>query len=99
MSATDYIVDEHNDMVEAADFDFTEDSSDGQHIQDLLQLEPGELLYDPLMGVGIERYINGLADGNLRKNIYLQLQADKYRVNKLLIDNEGNIDIDADRES
>lgn len=100
MSAIDFITDEDQDLLESAnDLDFVEDESDSQHIHDLLQLEPGELIYDPLMGVGIERNINGKADGSLKKMIYLQLQADGYSVRQLTIDDEGNIDINAEREN
>lgn len=98
MNAIDYIVDSDNDLVEGDDLDFVEDISDGQHIQDILQLEPGELKYDPLIGVGIERYINGLADGSLKKNIFLQLEADNYNVKELQVTDGGNIEIDAERE-
>lgn len=99
MSAIDFILDVDNDLVESTDGDFVEGESDGQHIQDLLMLEPGELVYDPLIGVAIERYRNGMADGNLNKTIYMQLQADRYKIEKLLIEGSGNIEIDAVRES
>lgn len=98
MSAIDFLLDENNDLLEGDDYDIVEGDSDRQHIQDILQLEPGELKYDPLMGVGIERYMNGLADGSLNKNIYLQLQADKYNVKEMQIDENGNIGINAQRE-
>lgn len=99
MSAIDFITNEDQDLLESdTDLDFVEDVSDSQHIHDLLQLEPGELAYDPLIGVGIERNMNGKADGSLKKTIYLQLQADRYSVKQLLIDDEGNINIDAERE-
>lgn len=100
MSAIDFLTDEDRDLIESEDdLDFVEDISDRQHVQDILELEPGELVTDPLIGVGVERYINGKQDGSLKKSIYLQLQADRYNVKTLQIDDDGNIDIDAERES
>lgn len=101
MSAIDFILDADNDLAEGTDGDFVEGESDGQHIQDLLLLEPGELVYDPLMGIALERYRNGSADEYLYKTIHLQLQADNYQVEGLVIEeNEQieNIEIDAIRD-
>ena len=100
MIAIDYLTDEDGDMVEdATTLDFVEGESDDQHIQDIMRFEPGEMKYDVLMGVGIEKQINGVTnDGALRKLITLQLEADNYRVSELKIEGEL-IDINAERIS
>jgi hypothetical protein len=99
MSAIDFLLSDDGDLFETATGQWVDTNSDGQHVHDILQLEPGELVTDPLIGVGIERNINGNVDGSLKKNIYLQLQADGYRVNLLSVDENGNIEIDVERES
>ena len=91
------MLDENGDL----DFtggDFAIGESDGQHIQDILLIEPGELKSDLLTGVGIQKKINGSADGELRATTMLQLQADGYQVNSLNL-NEEIIQIDAERNS
>lgn len=100
MISFDYLMDEDGDMVEDANtLDFVEGESDDQHIQDIMRFEPGELKYDVLMGVGIEKQVNGISnDGALRKLITLQLEADNYRVSQLRIQGEL-IDINAERTS
>jgi hypothetical protein len=100
MTAIDYLTDEDGDMQEdAVTLDFVEGVSDDQHIEDIIRFEPGEMKYDVLMGVGIEKQINGITNnGGLRKLITLQLEADGYRVSELRIDGEL-IDINAERFS
>lgn len=98
MSAIDFLLDDNDDLLEDDSGDIIEGVSDGQNIKDLLNLEPGELKYDPLMGVGITRYINGKADASLNKTISMQLQADRFVLNEFSIDRDGNIDIDAERK-
>ncbi len=99
-NAIDFLIEDDGDLVEnPVTLDWEEGNSDGQHIQDILQLEPGELKYDILMGVGITRAINGpAADGQLRRIIQMQLEADDYSIKKLTVTNE-TIEIDAERNS
>ncbi|MGQ0737670.1 MAG: hypothetical protein ACT4OJ_01295 [Bacteroidota bacterium] len=98
MIAIDYLTDDNGDIAEdPVTLDFVEGASDDQHIEDIMRFEPGEMKYDVLMGVGIEKQINGVTnDGALRKLITLQLEADDYRVSELRIAGEL-IDINAER--
>jgi hypothetical protein len=101
MNATDFLVGEKNDLQEdAVTLDWVEGNSDGQHIQDILTIEPGELKYDVLMGVGILRSMNGPSNSALRKTILMQLEADGYSVQQLIVDIENEkIEVDAERVS
>lgn len=96
MTSNDFLTDESGDLLEE-NGDWVEGASDDQHIYDLIDLEPGELKLDPLIGVGIRKAVNGVIDGGVERNIYLQLQADKYRIKSLSF-NYPNVDIDAERE-
>jgi len=105
MNAVDFLVDANGDLQEdPVTQDWVEGNSDGQHIQDILTLEPGELKYDPLMGVGILKSMNGPSNNSaLRKTILMQLEADEYNVLNLILEtNENgisNIQIDAESTS
>lgn len=81
---TDFILNENNEPV-VENGDFVIESSDGQHIQMILQLEKGELKQYPEIGVGMLKYINSNIDGRLRKEIKLQLEADGYDTSGLKI--------------
>ncbi|MGN7787424.1 hypothetical protein ACTJIJ_23020 [Niabella sp. 22666] len=53
--------------------------SDYQHVELLLKCEAGEFKESPLVGVGINKYINGKMDGQLYRLINLQLEADGFK--------------------
>jgi hypothetical protein len=73
-------------------------ASDGQHIQHIFELEPGELKENVLVGLGINKKLNGNeADGDLRREATLQLQADGYTLKTPVIIEKKNIVIDAER--
>lgn len=96
MKAQDFLLDAQSGELVFKDGDFVIGESDGQHIEAIFILEPGELKSNPLVGIGIQKKINGSADGDLRREAYLQLQADGYQVNQLNL-NEEIIEIDAER--
>jgi hypothetical protein len=83
-NAIDILVDEYGDLKEnAITLDWEEGNSDGQHVQDILELEAGELKYEPLIGVGIIKSINGPVTTELRKLIEMQLENDGYDLEQL----------------
>jgi hypothetical protein len=98
-NAVDYLTDDTGALMEhPITGDWMEGDSDAQHIKDILELEPGELFYDVLMGVGIVKSLNGPANANIEKTVQMQLAADGYRLTQLDIDN-GIINVDAERNS
>lgn len=99
MISKDYLLNEETgDLLEdAITGDWVEGESDAQHIQDCMLTEPGLLPHSILAGVGITKQLNGLIDGNVRREIQLQLLNDNYRIDKLDIVND-EIEINATRE-
>lgn len=96
MISTDLLLDEAGDLLEV-DGDFVEGESDMQHIEDILDAYPGEYRNAPLLGVYLQRGINGLIDGSIRRDININLQSDNYKVKKIEITQE-NLNIDAERQ-
>ncbi len=79
MEAVDLIRGTNNE-IKIVNGDFVMGASDEQHIEDLLMAAPGEIKQFPLVGVNISKAINGTIDGEIRKEIKLQLEADGYNV-------------------
>lgn len=96
MTATDFLLDEDGDLLITQN-DFVLGGSDGQHMEMLFELEPGELKENPMTGIGIQRRLNGSIDGEFRKEVRLQLEADGYEVG-ILNFLESTIEIDAQRK-
>jgi hypothetical protein len=65
------------------DGDFVMGISDAQHVGLLVRLHKGNLKHEPLVGVGEKRLINGVVDGEIRREIQLQLESDGYRVKEI----------------
>lgn len=97
MQAQDFLLDDEDDLL-IQDGDLVVGDSDGQHVEDIFELEPGELKEYLLVGIGITKKINGLIDGQLRATANLQLIADGYTVNTLSITND-KIVLDVERKS
>ena len=78
--------------------DFIITNSDQQHIEDIVEAYTGSYKEFPLLGVGIRQYINAAgAQAELQSIIRLQLEADGYTVNNIILGDEGQIFIDAER--
>lgn len=86
MKATDFLLDDSYDLaIESGDLVVGE--SDQQHIGLLLQTSQGEWRQDPLVGVGLARYLSspygpGQA-AELTRNLSIQLQRDGYSIIEL----------------
>ena len=81
---TDILLDENFDLrIENGDFVVGE--SAGQEAKLLLLYAPGNLRPDPLIGVGIKRWLNSAMTGAgkraLDKSVYLEFDADNKSVN------------------
>jgi hypothetical protein len=88
---------EDNDLV-IQNGDFVITDSDSQHVEDLIQAYTGHYKEFPLVGVGIDLYINsGGTQQELERSIRLQLESDGYSVNSIIVGNDGKITIDAER--
>lgn len=87
---------EDNDLVLDTDkMDFLVVPSDQQHQQDIIQASAGEYKENPLVGVGIKRFLAGPGqDQEVERKIKLQLQADGYTLNAFVV-SEGKYFIDA----
>lgn len=73
--------------------DFVLGLSDDQHVQDILEANPGDFKEIPIMGSSIVKAKNGALDGRLKNRIRINMQMDDYRV-KSLVQNEEEILID-----
>jgi hypothetical protein len=77
--------------------DFFIDNSDDQHQQLIIRANTGNFLEFPLLGVGIQKYINGnLTEAQLNREIRIQLAGDGYNVKSILVDG-SQITIEAER--
>lgn len=90
--AIDLIYDENKELL-IKDGDLVLGESDYQHVELLLSTEPGEWKESPLTGVGINKHINGKLDGDLKRLIALQLEADGFQASGIEI-KEQQINID-----
>ncbi len=76
----------NNDLTitEAGDFAIAE--SDNQHLYDIINSFPGWWKEFPQVGVGIISYVNSSGkQQELSRNILVQLEADGYTVNNLIV--------------
>ncbi len=88
----DILVDDDDDLI-IDKGDFVIDMSNYQHIKHILQAAPGHYKQWPLLGANIIMMKKGSFDGEMRRNISLQIQADGYDSNKIkFIDNIIEID-------
>jgi hypothetical protein len=88
---------EDNDLV-IQNGDFVITDSDAQHVEDIIQAYVGHYKEFPLVGVGIDLYINSSGTQlELERLIRLQLEGDGYSVNNIIVENDGKITIDAER--
>jgi hypothetical protein len=100
--ATDLMLDDNGDLL-MQEGNLVIGFSDGQHIQHIFEIEPGELKENVLTGIGIIKKMHGPADGRLRREATLQLMADNYMLaSPVLIEKDNNgqlkIQVDAIRE-
>lgn len=95
MDAIDFIVDNDGELL-IENGDFAIGLSDEQHIADILVAYPGEFKEFPMLGVNIGKAINGSLDGEIKKEIRLQLVADGFNVSAIEFV-EDKLSIDAVR--
>lgn len=100
MIATDLLLDANADLaIERGDFVLGE--SDAQHIDLLLQTNLGEWRQDPLVGVGLNRFIVSTygpgQTAELTRTVSIQLERDGYTIIELDLANLSTALINAER--
>ena len=100
MEATDFLLDEDGDLI-IKDGDFATGLSDQDHIENILTANKGAYRLEPLIGVGLQKAINGPDTGvtrqRLKKRTRLNLELDNYRVTAIEIKTLANMKIEATR--
>ena len=79
----------YTDDLQITNGDFEIGESDQQHIRHILEAMQGSYKQKPLLGVGIREYLNSPMDGELRRLIQLQLQADGYSAVNITSDGQN----------
>lgn len=87
-----------NDDFVIEDGDFAIADSDDLHIKDILRSFQGEWKENPNCGVGLFKYLNSSGSKQQMKNeIAEQLTIDGYTINRLEVNTQGQINLDAER--
>ncbi|WP_395059984.1 hypothetical protein [Flavobacterium sp.] len=92
----DILLDENNDL-KIIIGDFSTGESTNQNIELLFKTSPGEWKEHIETGIAIERSSNGNLDRFLDRTIRVQMEADGYNIEKLVI-NELGVSIDGQYE-
>jgi len=100
MEALDFLIGEDGDLA-FANGDFAFGRSDQNHIEDLLLANKGTFRFDPLTGVNLTSRINSPFSASdrkqLEKDMRKELELDGYRVDFILVKDDGTFDLDATR--
>ncbi len=88
----DILLDENNNYdLLFSDGDFAIGESDQQHVILIINTSLGSWKKSPTCGVGIIKYLCSAGQGQeLRRNMTVQLTADGYKVNQILLDENPN---------
>lgn len=98
MEAIDIILSENNYDLTFSNGDFKVEEADTQHIQLILDMNKGNLIQNPDVGVNISSFLNGNNNlQQLRRTISLQLEKDGYTNIQTDLDHENNLTVDAKR--
>ena len=101
MPATDLLLDANYDLAFTEAGDVAVGESDGQHLALLQLTSPGEWRADPLVGIGLRRYLNapyGPAQAAaLQREFSIQLIRDGYQVLELNLSDLGAARLNAVR--
>lgn len=96
--AQDILMDSNNDLL-FSNGDFYVGDSGDQHIQHIITAEKGQYYANPLVGVGIKKYLGGAFNRiDVERQIREQLQADGFNIRRLKVSratDQLEIDIDA----
>lgn len=71
-----------------------------QHIQGLLLASKGFYKFDPLAGIGIERFINDeVNNSELIREVRIGIENDGFIISALFIQEDGKLKVDGDYKS
>lgn len=95
MARNDFLYDE-NGKLQTENGDFVTGTSDDQHVKLLLELNKGELKENPTIGVGLNQYLKKQHTSltELKRAIKVGLEADSYKLNELVIEDNGEFNLD-----
>lgn len=94
----DIILDDSNDLVINSSGDFDVKDSDQQHVILLINTFVGQWKQDPFVGVGIINYLASSGQQQtLKREITVQMIADGYQVNEIILKDNALYYIDANR--
>jgi hypothetical protein len=97
MISKDFVFDENDDL-KIVNGDWAIEQSDDQNIEAIILAEKGQFYETLLLGYGIYRRQYGPFKKNQeRKDIRQELKRDNYDVVSLIIDDNFNIDVDANK--
>lgn len=84
-----------NDLAVTADGDLLTGDSQSQHVYHIILNSRGAYKQNPLVGVGEPKIINAPLDGQLRREVQVQLEADGFSLKEFSI-TDGAIDVQFD---
>lgn len=91
MAVKDIKLTENNDLA-IQNGDFIAIESDVQHVNDIIEASEGHYKQFPLLGVGIENYLNSNGkEQQLNNSIKVNLKSDNYDVNKIDIITDNGV--------
>ena len=100
MESTDVLFDLDNETIRIENGDFVVGKSDQQHVQHLLKAEPGQYYHAPTLGIGINNQLNASLDANeISQQIRVGLEADNYNVREIVVTDDFEVSIDAEKIS
>lgn len=86
--ANDFKMHMANDEPFIVDGDFVVFDGDDQNLEDLCELNPGELKADPLTGVGVIRMLkSNLSDSEIVSRTRSQMRLDNWEIGDVYLDN------------
>ena len=95
--AKDILCDDAGELV-VVHGDLVIGDSDSQHLAHLLTAVAGEYKEDPILGVGVSKYLKSANTGSLGQSISTQLEYDNWQVDSIEAQDLSSIYINAKRK-
>jgi len=94
---SDILTDKGGDLV-IENGDLVTGDSEVQEIESILVAEKGHFSQFPLIGVGVRKRLSGpFKAASFKRDVRVNLESDGFNVNKVDVDEEGNVQVDAKR--
>lgn len=85
--ATDVLLQDYDIVVDNGDIAI--DKSDYQHVENLLATHPGHWRQWPILGVGIDKYLNGIIDKTIERTIKVMVEYDGANKAQVKLNSKG----------